>query len=363
MKDNLAASLLSSAMEWDTEDIKNDLVYLQTMAKFKYDSYQNYYPGRKFIESLALWVNQFNKEDRKIALNFIVNKLIFFSNEQMFQFISITYPMFVQNNILDQLKNQGVPFKYNSVNNIREYKIEKRKILFLGLSDGSKIEVFRRINHLDNEQVFVTYDVSDNKIQDLKNELYKCKIDDIQLKETFFNSIYLIDDFSASGLSFIRYKKEKNEFSGKIAKTLDMILKHSLVSTNKETNIHIVLYISTEKARRNILDNFNKLKKTDSKYSSLNLHVNIVQLIPDECIFTLESEKDFIKFLQKENCTDWITKHSKVGSTKNPYLGFDECGLPVVLNHNTPNNSLPIIWYGGKQKKPIFDRISRHKEN
>ena len=171
MKDNLAASLLSSAMEWDTEDIKNDLIYLQTMAKFKYDSYQNYYPGRKFIESLALWVNQFQKKDRKLALDFIIDKLIFFSNEQIFQFISVSYPMFVQTYILNNFKLNNIVFKYNKVNESLEYKIAKRKILFLGLSDGSKIEVFRRINNLDNEQVFVTYDLSDSKIKDLKKDL------------------------------------------------------------------------------------------------------------------------------------------------------------------------------------------------
>ncbi len=363
MKDNLAASLLSSAMEWDTEEIKNDLIYLQTMAKFKYDSYQNYYPGRKFIESLALWVNQFDKKDRKLALNFIIDKLIFFSNEQMFQFISVAYPMFVQTHILNDLRTRDVPFKYNRVNESIEYKTSKRKILFLGLSDGSKIEVFRRINDLDNEQVFVTYDLSSSKIENLKEDLYTYKIDGKEIKEEYFNSIYLIDDFSASGLSFLRYDSTKDKFKGKIQKVLKLILDNSLVDPNKESNINIILYISTEKAKENILNNFSELKKTDDLYSNINLHLNVVQMIPNESIYSLDSNKEFIDFLKNETDSSWLTKHSAVGSIKNPFLGFDECGLPVVLNHNTPNNSLPIIWFGGKNKRPIFDRISRHKEN
>ncbi|NUW27282.1 hypothetical protein HUX57_11500 [Arcobacter butzleri] len=363
MKDNLAASLLSSAMEWDTEDIKNDLIYLQTMAKFKYDSYQNYYPGRKFIESLALWVNQFQKKDRKLALDFIMDKLIFFSNEQIFQFISVSYPMYVQTYILNNLKSNNVVFKYNKVNESLEYKIAKRKILFLGLSDGSKIEVFRRINNLDNEQVFVTYDLSDSKIKDLKKDLYECKIDGEEIKEEYFNSIYLIDDFSASGLSFLRYDEKSNTFKGKIQKILKTILDNSLVDPEKVNDINIILYISTEKAKSNIIQNFSKLKDINKFYEKINLHLNVVQMIPNESIYSLNSNKKFIEFLEKESNSDWLTKHSAVGSTKNPFLGFDECGLPVVLNHNTPNNSLPIIWFGGKNKQPVFDRISRHKEN
>ena len=363
MKDNLAASLLSSAMEWDTEDIKNDLIYLQTMAKFKYVSYQNYYPGRKFIESLALWVNQFQKKDRKLALDFIIDKLIFFSNEQIFQFISVSYPMFVQTYILNNFKLNNIVFKYNKVNESLEYKIAKRKILFLGLSDGSKIEVFRRINNLDNEQVFVTYDLSESKIKDLKQDLYECKIDGEEIKEEYFNSIYLIDDFSASGLSFLRYDEKSNTFKGKIQKILKIILDNSLVDPKKVNDINIILYISTEKAKSNIIQNFSKLKEIDKFYEKINLHLNVVQMIPNESIYSLNSNKTFIEFLEKESNSDWLTKHSEVGSTKNPFLGFDECGLPVVLNHNTPNNSLPIIWFGGKNKQAVFDRISRHKEN
>ena len=56
-------------------------------------------------------------------------------------------------------------------------------------------------------------------------------------------------------------------------------------------------------------------------------------------------------------------KAYNVGSTVRPYLGFDECALPVVLSHNTPNNSLPILWQDAdddKQFKGLFPRISRH---
>ena len=46
------------------------------------------------------------------------------------------------------------------------------------------------------------------------------------------------------------------------------------------------------------------------------------------------------------------------------HLGYKQCALTVVLNHNTPNNSLPIIWQpkreGSDPLYPLFYRITRH---
>ena len=44
-----------------------------------------------------------------------------------------------------------------------------------------------------------------------------------------------------------------------------------------------------------------------------------------------------------------------------PY-GYKECGLPLVLHHNTPNNSLFLLWAEDSAKvRPLFPRISRHR--
>ena len=45
-----------------------------------------------------------------------------------------------------------------------------------------------------------------------------------------------------------------------------------------------------------------------------------------------------------QNCAD---KHFRVGGTDDVQFGFARCALPVVLNHNTPNNSVFILWGPG----------------
>ena len=68
MRDQIAARLLAKVMEWEElETVPKVLPTLQLLADFKYDHYQQFGPGRRFIESLALWLHQFDPQDRKTA--------------------------------------------------------------------------------------------------------------------------------------------------------------------------------------------------------------------------------------------------------------------------------------------------------
>jgi hypothetical protein len=65
MRDQNAAKLLAKVMGWeDLETVPQVLPTLQLLADFKYDHYQRFGPGRRFIESLALWLHQFEPSDR-----------------------------------------------------------------------------------------------------------------------------------------------------------------------------------------------------------------------------------------------------------------------------------------------------------
>jgi len=53
----------------------------------------------------------------------------------------------------------------------------------------------------------------------------------------------------------------------------------------------------------------------------------------------------------------------QVGGGADAVLGFAQCALPVVLSHNTPNNSVYILW--GPETMTfsgLFPRVSRHRE-
>ena len=74
-------------------------------------------------------------------------------------------------------------------------------------------------------------------------------------------------------------------------------------------------------------------------------------------------DTELMRMLEKPNYfikESIMTKSYAVGKSEYPWLGFDECALPVVLSHNTPNNSLPIIWQEAEMFHGLFPRISRH---
>ena len=66
------------------------------------------------------------------------------------------------------------------------------------------------------------------------------------------------------------------------------------------------------------------------------------------------------------------TKHTDVGGVTHLGLGYGGCALPLVLDHNTPNNAVALLWAeteGGDREgvaapamRPLFRRRQRHAE-
>ena len=64
------------------------------------------------------------------------------------------------------------------------------------------------------------------------------------------------------------------------------------------------------------------------------------------------------------------TKHTDVGGVHHLGLGYGRCALPLVLEHNTPNNAIALLWAetdGGDRDgtpapamRPLFRRRQRH---
>jgi len=90
-------------------------------------------------------------------------------------------------------------------------------------------------------------------------------------------------------------------------------------------------------------------------------------LCPIEPEVSLTNETDAIikDFLSKMDYYDnhASDKHIAVGGTQDARLGFAGCALPLVLAHNTPNNSIYLLW-GPQSYRPfgLFPRVSRHRE-
>jgi len=357
MKDFLAERLLVKIMKWEPEEISKEIPLLQALANFKYDYYQQYSTGIRFIESLVRWLKQFDiGNERNIAYNFIKDHLIFISNDQIAYLVSIAFNNKINPIIITKTAKQIniSQFYIRKILNSAEYKSNLRKSLFIGLSDGSRIDYLRRCSGIDNEQVLTTYEISVEKCEDLLTELNKA-----ESKLTKFNTIILVDDFTASGKSYFRIEEKK----GKILKFLTNIFEKNdscKLFDIKELEIHILFYIATKDSLDSLISDIATWK--DQQNISIIIEVDAILVLNSTIKEKIEANNDFIILAMKYFDDRIINKHYKKGKYEKPYLGFNECGLPLVLNHNTPNNSLPILWLPDDMNyNGLFPRVTRHK--
>ena len=371
MRYDIAESILRSTMEnWSTQKMSEEARDIQIISEIKYDDYQQYTHGMRYVESLALWLRQFEGNDRELAYEMIKNLLIYISEEEMRQLITYSYSIIMQKYLLGKTRLFCEQKGIIDVDNRKEiYNFFRRCSLFLGLSDGAHMDFFRRQNSdLSNEQVFLHYDFSPSKAVDMENELKHDPVvldvikkypDEVSIK---FNSIFLIDDFTASGKSYIR--QDNSGWHGKIKRFFDTISETCIDSTSFD--VHIVLYVATEKALETIRKQVNLYlndKKTVNKH---NVTVDALQIVEainwDNNQYLLNLLKRNFEKSISAGYHSFVDKHFEKGEGKEPYLGFADCSLPLVLYHNTPNNTLPIIWYSWDDAvDALFPRITRHK--
>lgn len=366
MKDELAERLLANIMGWSPEDVTKERPILQSLAAFKYDEYQQFSPGMRFIESLALWLEQFKTEnERKIAYEFVQSRLKFISRSEINHLVSIVYPDIIRNLIIQKVAEEiKVPeWNINKIINSTEFTVLKRQCMFLGLSDGAHIDIFRRNNQdISHEQILRTHEISTDRakemIKKLKEDLTKILKRTPTKDETRFKIVFLLDDFSASGISYLR--KENSSFKGKVARfNKDLssdIRKIFNLDNPSKFQICLVLYVATEKANKYLQSVGKEL------FDKIIFNVKVVQKIPDSMKVINRNDKSFINLLKKYYDKNIETESYLRGQHKNPYLGFDECSLPIILSHNTPNNSVTLLWFEEKRDyRGLFPRVSRHQ--
>ena len=377
MNSNLANQLLASIMKWDAQTLASERAALEFMGSMKYDAYDRYMPGMRFMSSLVQWLNDIEEEDRDEAYKFIKEKLVFISSTQMNYLVDLLYDSKIRPILLDMATTEtGMPSYKRSSNVVHNrFEIEKRSALVVGLSDGAHTDILRRSAGFSNEQVLTNYYPDGKKLKDMLNELRK----DDKLKsieKPYFRRIFLIDDFTASGKSFIRYDESDGKYHGKLKKIIDELctrgyvekgqkIEHLsyLLNPEQKIQIDILFSIATEKAKTSIKDNLDDYLKSVGWQDKVEFNIHIVQLLEDKLSNDIKSDNNLVRVLKKdkhfvEECV--ISKSYKVGKNDSSWLGFDECALPVVLAHNTPNNSLPIIWQDAERFHGLFPRISRH---
>ena len=363
MRDEIAAQLLGSAMGWSEESIPSDLRAFQVLARYKYDRYGRFEPGRKFVDSFALWLGQFNTfEEREAAFAFVKDKLIFVSDQELEHLARVAFPLHIKPAIRERVGIElGLPsYQIASIEADLLFHRRLRETLFLGLSDGARMDAFRRSSSdVSHEQVYGTYEVSSGRLTKMIGKLRE-HLPNEDPRTLRFRSVFLIDDLSASGTSLIR-EDENGKLTGRLIGFFEQltadICNSNEVFDGKNTRIYILLYIATEQALgriNNALDNW--------AHPPWNVkpEIIVIQTLSEEIRISVDTCPDMVPIVEKYYDKSIQNEHTDEGQTKLHY-GFANCGLPLVMAHNTPNNSIALLWAdGSKTMKPLFPRIERH---
>lgn len=367
MHDQNATKLLAKVMGWqDLGAVPQFLPTLQLLADFKYDHYQQFAPGRRFIESLALWLNQFAPNDRAIALRLVTERLVFFSDAEFSHLVRTAYPdWIVQERVRLVSEEFDIPsHRVEQISNHRRFKQLRLTSLYLGLSDGARTNELRRASDgdINNEQIWQAYELGEEKAGDMLADLKTSLVEaNLAVEQPRFNLVWLLDDFSGSGNTYIRYDGEKKAFKGKLPRIYERLRRGDLVDPS-HYEVFLLLYTATRQAIDHI-EYWSERFTTAMSYKPLQ--VRVLCPIEPEVALTNVSDAALRELLNNPAYCDnrVVDRHFRVGGTDDARLGFAACALPVVLAHNTPNNSIYLLW-GPELREPfgLFPRVSRYRE-
>lgn len=324
---------------------------LEMMAEYKYDGYEMFSPGTRFLEHLYCWLKQFAVKDRGTAVEFLRRRLIFISQREMQDLARVLYydqivPAILAHIIEDQ--HLG-PLDYAEAFRTH-FPNYLRRCLFVGLSDGAKIDFFRR-HHIDlsHEQVLPYY-------RSRAEEYHKDLREETQDPDAEFWALFLIDDFVGSGYTLIR------ERSGKIDGSLVRLNSHLKDHVHAADKVYVCHYVATAHSHVHVRQLAEKVEPYKGKLEMLSpLILGPSTVVGADTSAALDQA--FLGLCDRYYSENYENVNTRKGGGIK--LGFGEQALPLVLYSNTPNNSLFLLWldrpFDQQPFRALFRRLDRHR--
>jgi hypothetical protein len=199
----MALSLIAEVMDWDDARATSEYGWLRMMSSIKYDGYSDFRAGVRFVESLAAWLKQFAPKDRPTAYDFFKSRVVYVSPDELQCLIDIFFPEVVTPELRAAVAAEL---------DIEPYEVWETK-------EGAAC--FKEL---------------------VKDEGAGAK----------FERVYLVEDFTASGTTFVR--QGEDGWEGKLSK-FDKRVKDAREQCSEEFPLvedyalHIHHYISSDQAR------------------------------------------------------------------------------------------------------------------
>lgn len=378
MNQDLGLKVLSQIMAWSDERAREEFRWLRLMARLKYDGYSDFRAGMRFIESLATWLQQFAAAERETAYAFVREILVYIGPGEMQRLVEQFYPRTVRDHLIRTIASERGIATYRVLADAAaraDVERMRRQTLFMGLSDGARIDTIRHVNAglLSNEQLVQGTQVDTDKWQDLRDNLRK----DLDDPKAGFRLVYLIDDFAGTGTTFLRGNNHEG-WKGKL-----MRFRESVDGAVKALNgepifapdwaLCIHHYVASAAAAAAIIRRLEEARDALACEGWAHaMHASFGTILPEDLPIDSVAGRHaaFIQMTQTYYDPRIQTKHTNVGGVAHLGLGYGGCALPLILDHNTPNNAVALLWAetdGGEENgvtapamRPLFRRRQRH---
>jgi hypothetical protein len=364
VKRSRALKYISELLDWDTQTAAMEFDWLQMMVDMKFDHYQGYSPGERFYVHFVDWLEQFKTlDERRLAYSFVKHNLVFISQREMHHLVGISYPI-IQRRIRVCVAAQSglkVHQTWLDASASRRIQLAELRTLYVALSDGARIDVFRRENEgvVSNEQVVPSSEITKRKWQDLGAELRKrLHKEGFAGEAANFERICLIDDFTGSGSTLVRKKGE--EWKGKLHRFCESTEAYVGAQLTSSPIIHIHHYLGSFAAAGTIDEHIRRYMQERS--TPFSFEVTFCHVMPKEVVINDAAEPGLVGLIKSHY--DSTVENEHLG--KDVAYGYKQCGLPIVLDHNTPNNSIALLWAEGRNReimRGLFPRKQRHVEH
>jgi hypothetical protein len=293
--------------------------------------------------------------DRATALDFVLDRLIFISDAEMAHLIELVYPDHIESVLRRRVAERLACSRYAVASIVGDdaFTAIRRRSLVLGASDGARLDRLRRsAPFLSHEQFLQSTEPPSDLVAPMSEKLADALAGwGLELPATF-EHVFLVDDFAGSGETLLRLRDE--EYKGKLVKlggAIEKLRDGGLLAEDVE--VTIILYVATEAARRH-------LEQAIVASHLPAWEIRIVQELP----LWLRVDTQDAAFAELcERYYDEVFTDEHKGPAA---LGYAGGALPVVLAHNTPNNSVCLLWADSTaeqdslNRRALFPRYERH---
>lgn len=351
MNDQTAGEVIQHYMKWSAEERHDFILRLQRLASYKFDSYEGFLPGERFFERLARWIAQAEPSDRPVMIGLVLERLVFISRLEMTHVIANAWPQHLRPwlRMVASMESGIPPHRVSAIEGSLEYQRLRRQTLIVGLGDGARLDVLRRNTPLSHEQFRLTPDFDDVAATKYTDELGKALRDRLLAGDALFRQVVLVDDFYGSGTSLID-EGDGGEIKGKLPRFLKRVenLKASLLS--EDFQCALLLYVTSHAAASHIRSLLPKLPVP----------------VADLFVYVLPAEVPIEDARVEGVCNRLYDKAIEDEIKGECMLGYRGVRLPVVLHHNSPNNSIALLWAdtvgveGSDNRHALFPRYERH---